>query len=99
MLPDLPMKNPLPCDPRQLSTLTEEKRMAVKVEHPEMSPYYFMTPRDKGKYFHNLNLDYRKSIQPTEPPGSAPKKKTISFKVRYEVRIFSKKERSSAVGV
>jgi hypothetical protein len=73
--------------------------MKVKEEHPEMSPYFFMTARDKGKYFHNLNLEYRKAIQPSEPPGSAPKKKTISFRNRYEVRTFKQKEKSSEVRI
>ena len=56
------MKNPLPCDPRLLCNLPTEQRQKVKEEHPEMSPHYFMTAREKGKFFHNLNLEYRKSI-------------------------------------
>lgn len=57
-----------------------------------MSEYFFLSQRDKTKYFHLVNQKYSKSIQLSEPPGSAPKKKSISFKTRFEIKMFSKDE-------
>ena len=57
-----------------------------------MSCYYFLSPREKSKYFHIINLDYRVKVQPSEPPGSAPKKKTIQFKKRFEIKPFNDEE-------
>lgn len=53
-----------------------------------MNEYFLMSSRDKSKYFHLLNQKYRKDIKLAEPPGSAPMKKTIKFKKRFEVKPF-----------
>lgn len=58
-----------------------------------MHEYFYMTPRDKAKFFHLLNLNFRKNIKLQEPPGSAPKKKTIKFKKRFEIKPFNKLEK------
>lgn len=51
-----------------------------------------MGQRDKTKYFHIINHTYSKMIKLSEPPGSAPKKKSIRFKTRFEVRVFDEEE-------
>ena len=63
-----------------------------------MPDYFFMTPRDKAKFFHSLNTNYREQIKPSEPPGSAPKKKTINFKIRFEVKPFCETDRVDSLG-
>jgi hypothetical protein len=53
-----------------------------------------MSQREKSKYFHLLNQNYRQLIKLPEPPGSAPKRKTIRFKKRFEILPFDYKEKS-----
>ena len=60
--------------------------------HPEMPDYFFMNPREKCKYFSVLTHRYREKIKLDERPGSAPRKKTISFKNSPEVIVFFKED-------
>jgi len=76
-------------DPRNISNLSEEEREKIKSEHPEMNEYFLMSARDKSKYFHLLNQKYRQDMKLAEPPGSAPMRKTIKFKKRFEIKPFS----------
>jgi hypothetical protein len=57
------MKRPLKTDPRKISNLSEEERKGIREDHPEMSEYFFLSQRDKTKYFHLVNQKYSKSIQ------------------------------------
>lgn len=84
-----PTKKPLRLDPRLISNLPEEERARIRAENPEMNEYFLMSARDKSKYFHTLNQNYRELMKLPEPPGSAPKKKTIRFKKRFEIKPFS----------
>ena len=59
-----------------------------------MNEYFVMSGRDKSKYFHLLNQKYRQDIKLPEPPGSAPMKKSIRFKKRFEIKWFNKEETS-----
>jgi hypothetical protein len=36
-------------------------------------------------------------MKPTTPPGSAPKKKTIKFKKRFQIKIFDKNDSTKNV--
>lgn len=54
-----------------------------------MNEYFLMSAREKSKYFHLLNQKYRQDMKLAEPPGSAPMRKTIKFKKRFEIRGFS----------
>ena len=54
-----------------------------------MNEYFLMSARDKSKYFHLMNQKYRLDMRLAEPPGSAPMKKTIKFKKRFEIKGFS----------
>lgn len=80
-------------DPRKISNLSDEQRDKIRSEHPEMNEYFLMSARGKSKYFHVLNQKYRHDMKLAEPPGSAPMKKTIRFKKRFEIRGFSHIER------
>ena len=63
-----------------------------------MSCYFFLTQREKSKYFHNVNQEYRTNLQPDEQPGSAPRKKKIGFKSRVEVLNFWEKDKCNDLG-
>ena len=84
-------------DPRQISNLSEEERERIRQEHPEMNEYFLMSGRDKSKYFHTLNQRYRQDIKLPEPPGSAPMKKSIRFKKRFEIKCFKREDSSEGV--
>lgn len=91
------MKRALKMDPRVISNLPDEERERIRQQHPEMNEYFCMSQRDKTKYFHLLNQKYRQDMKLPEPPGSAPKKKTIRFKKRFEIKPFGYHDRCEAL--
>lgn len=48
-----------------------------------MRQYYFLTPREKAKYFHHINHNYRKDIKMPSTVNAQQMKKTISFKKKF----------------
>jgi len=62
-----------------------------------MNEYFCMSSRDKTKFFHLLNQKFRQEIKLAEPPGSAPMKKTIQFKKRFEIKPFRYHEKSEEI--
>lgn len=75
-----------------IGMLSKEDRETFKQENPQLPPLFFMTKKEKKRYFEDVNRKFKRVLEKI-PQRSSRTKKILKFKNDFEVKPFCDKER------
>jgi hypothetical protein len=79
-----------------IGMLSKEDRETFKQENPQLPPLFFMTKKEKKRYFEDVNRKFKRVLEKI-PQRSSRTKKILKFKNDFEVKPFCDKERVVSV--